>query len=268
MAAIVEARWRDGQFSSLEDFINRVAISIDQISLLIRINAFRFTGADRYELLWQAHFKMDKTPKKALQKQLFVPKFRQTSIPKLTTTQQELAFEQIELLGFPLCSHFDLLVEEPRNGNTCKDLPNHLKKKILIYGYVVNIKTTHTGKGKRMQFGTFLDRDGHFFDTVMFPPVAARITFRGSGIYAVYGKVVEEFDFCSIEVEDMRKADYIQDPRYAEDNPQTMQRLDKQASLRDRRMGNSNGYRRMELPHEKVDVHQRGAGRKPGRVRE
>ncbi|WP_090755757.1 DNA polymerase III subunit alpha [Nonlabens sp. Hel1_33_55] len=268
MTSIVEARWRDGDFLSLDDFINRVVISIDQISLLIRINAFRFTGTDRYELLWQAHFKMDKTPKKALQKQLFVPKFRQAHIPKLTTTQYELAFEQIELLGFPLCSHFDLLVEEPRNNNTCKDLARYLNRKILIYGYVVNIKTTHTAKGKRMQFGTFLDGDGHFFDTVMFPPVAAKISFRGSGIYAVYGKVVEEFDFCSIEVEDMRKADYIQDPRYAEDNPQTIQRLDKQASLRDRRMGNGNGYRRPELPHEKVNVHQPGAGRKPGKVRE
>ncbi|AZQ45139.1 DNA polymerase III subunit alpha [Nonlabens ponticola] len=267
MRLITEARWYDGDFKSLEDFINRVGISIDQMSLLIRINAFRFTGIDRYELLWQAHFKMDKTPKKALQKQLFVPKFRQASIPKLTTTLQELAFEQIELLGFPLCSHFDLLVKPPVNNNTCKDLKDHLNRNILIYGYVVNIKTTHTGKGKRMQFGTFLDRDGHFFDTVMFPPVAARITFRGSGIYAVYGKVVEEFDFCSIEVQDMKKADYIEDPRYAEDNPQTIHRLDKQASLKDRRMGNGNGYRRQELPHEKVDVYQRGAGRKPGKVR-
>jgi DNA polymerase-3 subunit alpha len=268
MRRIIEARWLDGSFKSLEDFINRVAISMDQMALLIRINAFRFTGVDRYELLWQAHFKMDKTPKAALQKKLFVPRFRQASIPRLTTTQQELAFEQIELLGFPLCSHFDLLVRPPKNNNTRKDLKAHLNKMILIYGYVVNIKTTHTGKGKRMQFGTFLDRDGYFFDTVMFPPVAARITFRGSGIYGVYGKVVEEFDFYSIEVQDMRKSDYIEDPRYAEDNPQTLQRLDKQASLRDRRMGNGNGYRRPELPHEKIDVHQRGAGRKPRKVKE
>jgi len=268
MTRIVEARQQDGFFHSLEDFINRVAISIDQVSILLRINAFRFTGMDRYELLWQAHFKMDKTPKKALQQKLFVPKFRQASVPKLTTTQQELAFEQIELLGFPLCSHFDLLVEQPRNRNTREDLIAHKDGMILIYGYVVNIKTTHTSNGKRMQFGTFLDRNGHFFDTVMFPPVAARITFRGSGIYAVYGKVVEEFDFYSIEVHGMRKADYIQDPRYAEDNPQTMQRLEKQASLRDRRMGNGNGHRKTEFQMEDVRVHQPGAGRKPGKVRE
>jgi len=268
MMRIVEARQQDGFFKSLEDFLNRVLISIDQISILIRINAFRFMEVDRYILLWQAHYKLDKTPKAALQSKLFVPQYRDATIPKLTTTPQELAFEQIELLGFPLCSHFELLVERPRNNNTRKDLIAHKDGMILIYGYVVNIKTTHTAKGKRMQFGTFLDRDGHFFDTVMFPPVAARITFRGSGIYMVYGKVVEEFDFYSIEVHDMRKADYIQDPRYAEENPQTMQRLEKQASLRDRRMGNGNGHRKTEFQMEDVRIHQPGAGRKPGKVRE
>jgi DNA polymerase-3 subunit alpha len=52
----------------------------------------------------------------------------------------------------------------------------------------------------------------------------------------------------------MQKADYIQDPRYAEENPQTMQRLDKQSSLKDRRMGNSNGYRKQELPDKSIEI--------------
>ncbi|MEN8817694.1 MAG: DNA polymerase III subunit alpha, partial [Nonlabens sp.] len=259
---IVEERDRNGWFLSLEDFINRVLISIEQLSILIRINAFRFTNTDRYELLWQAHYKLDKTPKKVLQSKLFVPDHRHVEIPKLSTTKEELAFEQFELLGFPLCSHFDLLTKPPKNQLGRKEMMDYNKKMILIYGYVVNIKTTNTAKGKRMQFGTFLDHRGEFFDTVMFPPVAAKITFRGSGIYMIYGKVVEEFDFYSIEVHDMKKADYIQDPRYAEENPQTMQRLDKQASLRDRRMGNGNGRRHPELSLENGAIHQPGGGRK------
>ena len=262
MIRLIEARHLDGLFISLEDFINRVLISIDQLSTLIRIDAFRFTGMDRYELLWQAHYKLDKSPQKYIQNKLFVPEHRAATIPQLHTTRLELAYEQIELLGFPLCSHFDLLVEEPINNYGLENMKTHHNKMILIYGYVVNIKTTHTAKGKRMQFGTFLDCNGRFFDTVMFPPVAAKITFRGSGIYKIYGKVVEEFDFYSIEVHDMQKADYIQDPRYAEENPQTIQRLDKQSNLRDRRMGNSNSYRKQELPHEKIEIHQPGGSRK------
>jgi DNA-directed DNA polymerase III PolC len=244
MIRIIETRHLDGVYTSLDDFINRVFISIEQLSILIRINAFRFTGMDRYELLWQAHYKLEKTPQKYIQNKLFVPEYRAATLPQLHTTSQELAYEQIELLGFPLCSHFDLLVEPPTNNNNLNDIKAHNKKMILIYGYVVTIKTTHTAKGKRMQFGTFLDCKGHFFDTVMFPPVAAKISFRGSGIYKIYGKVVEEFDFYSIEIHDMQKADYIQDPRYAENNPQTMQRLNKQADLKDQRMGNSNGHNR------------------------
>ncbi len=235
---IIEERDKKGTFKSLENFINRVLISIEQLSILIRINAFRFTGMDRYELLWQAHYKQNKSTEKVHQSKLFVQEYMQIKIPKLSTTPEELAFEQFELLGFPLCSHFDLLIESPKNKLGRKEMIQYHKKMILIYGYVINIKTINTAKGKRMQFGTFLDQRGEFFDTVMFPPVAAKITFHGSGIYIIYGKVVEEFDFYSIEVFDMKKADYIQDPRYAEENPQTIQRLDKQANLRDRRMGN------------------------------
>jgi DNA polymerase-3 subunit alpha len=48
----------------------------------------------------------------------------------------------------------------------------------------------------------------------------------------------------------MQKADYIQDPRYAENNPQTMQRLDKQSSLKERQMGNKSGRSRQKFPNE------------------
>ena len=34
----------NGAFKSLDDFIERVPISIEQIGILIKINAFRFTG--------------------------------------------------------------------------------------------------------------------------------------------------------------------------------------------------------------------------------
>jgi DNA polymerase-3 subunit alpha len=54
------------------------------------------------------------------------------------------------------------------------------------------------------------------FDTVLFPPVAAKYPFRGKGIYRTYGKVVSEFGYLSIEVLKMEKQDVIPDPRYAE----------------------------------------------------
>ena len=67
-----------------------------------------------------------------------------------------------------------------------------------------------------MNFGTFLDREGYFFDTTHFPDIAAAFPFRGKGVYVVTGKVVEEFGFYSIEVTAMQKEPLIEDPRYSE----------------------------------------------------
>jgi DNA polymerase-3 subunit alpha len=52
-----------------------------------------------------------------------------------------------------------------------------------------------------MYFGTFIDIDGDWIDTVHFPPSVKKYPFTGSGCYEIRGKVVEEYDFLSIEVE-------------------------------------------------------------------
>nr|WP_311196110.1 hypothetical protein [Antarcticibacterium sp. 1MA-6-2] len=33
---------------------------MEQLSILLKIGAFRFTGLDKYHLLWKAHFKLNK----------------------------------------------------------------------------------------------------------------------------------------------------------------------------------------------------------------
>ena len=70
-----------------------------------------------------------------------------------------------------------------------------------------------------MFFGTFIDRDGHWIDTVHFPPVAAKYPFRGRGIYEITGKVVEEFEFLTIETEAINKLAYVDDPRFVQVKP-------------------------------------------------
>lgn len=67
-----------------------------------------------------------------------------------------------------------------------------------------------------MYFGTFVDANGDHIDTVHFPPVANKYPLKGRGVYKIIGKVTEEFDCVSVEVEMMEKLDIIQDPRYAD----------------------------------------------------
>ncbi|NNE77765.1 MAG: DNA polymerase III subunit alpha, partial [Pricia sp.] len=212
---ILKERVLNGSFTSLEDFLDRILITMEQISILIRIDAFRFTGVNKHRLLWKAHLFLNKNAKIEHPK-LFPPRPQDFKLPQLQTTELEMAFTQLELLGFCLCSPFDLLAEPPKNTTGSKDLEKYLNHHIDIYGYLVAVKDTSTHTGKLMHFATLVDQHGEVFDTVLFPPVAAKHFFRGKGIYRFYGKVVSEFGFLSIEVIKMRKEDYIQDPRYSD----------------------------------------------------
>ena len=212
---ILKERTENGDFTSLEDFLDRVFITVDQISILIRIDAFRFTEVNKHKLLWKAHLFLNKNVKIDHPK-LFPPEHQDFKIPQLHTTDLEMAFTQLELLGFCLCSPFELLAAPPNNNRCTKDLEPFLNHHIDIYGYLVTVKNAITHNGKRMHFATMIDQEGKVFDTVHFPPVAAQYHFRGRGIYRFYGKVVSEFGFLSIEVIKMEKQNYVPDPRYAD----------------------------------------------------
>ncbi|RAJ25911.1 DNA polymerase-3 subunit alpha [Gelidibacter algens] len=212
---IVKERNENGSFLSMDNFIERVPISIEQISILIKINAFRFTGSNKRELLWEAHLKISKHAVQEHVITLFKTERVHYKTPELPSTALENAFDEIELLGFPLCNPFHLLENHSVNQLRAKHLESLEGKMITIEGYLITTKNTRTSNGKIMHFGNFLDRDGDFVDTVHFPPVAARFPFRGKGIYSITGKVMIEFDCVTIEVERMERLSVIEDPRYS-----------------------------------------------------
>jgi len=204
---ILEARKEGGVFTSLNNFLDRVAISIEQLTILIRINAFRFTKIDKKTLLWKAHYRMNKANNKVPQKQLFEIEIKDFDLPKFETSPADEAYDQIELLGFPLCSPFELVKNPMSKSVMSRDLNNHINQDIIQYGYLVAVKNTRTSKGERMQFGTFLDQEGQFIDTVHFPPVAAKYNLSNKGVYKIYGKVIDEFGFLSVEVNEIVRMD-------------------------------------------------------------
>ncbi|WP_271764982.1 DNA polymerase III subunit alpha [Aquimarina algiphila] len=212
---ILTDRNQNGPYTSLDNFIDRVQISIEQISILIKIEAFRFTEKNKHELLWEAHFKINGAPtQQHNQPLLFKEKRTEYKLPELKTSELETAFEQIESFGFPLSGYYKILASPPKNKNSANQLHKYTNKFIDIYGYLIAMKNTKTHSGKRMAFGTFLDQFGNIFDTVIFPKTQERYKLKGRGIYRIYGKVVEEFNFLSIEVIKIIKQDYIPDPRH------------------------------------------------------
>lgn len=202
---ILQARKQDGPFTSLNDFLDRVSISIEQLTILIRIDAFRFTGVDKKTLLWKAHFRLSKTPVKVPQKQLFHSEVKDFELPEFHSSILDDAYDQIELLGFPLCSPFNLLKNPLPKSVMSRDLHLYVNQEVVQYGYLVAIKNTRTGRGESMQFGTFLDYEGQFIDTVHFPAVAAKFNASVKGVYKICGVVTEEFGFLTLEVSEITR---------------------------------------------------------------
>lgn len=220
-AAVLIERQQNGNFLSLGDFMKRVEISVEQLRLLIRINAFRFTGRTRQQLLWDIHTIVGSEKKTHTESELFETQRKTFSLPELHYSKTDEAWDEIELLGFPLCSPFDLTVppsHQQKKGavilSTASELPKYAGKTISVTGYFVTRKHTRTKKGDIMAFGTFLDKDGQWLDTVHFPDAIKQFPFRGKGCYFITGKVTEEFGFYSIEVIRMERLEYRQ--RYEE----------------------------------------------------
>lgn len=216
MAHTIRERALNGEFRSLSDFCRRAAAGMEQLNILIRAGCFRFTGKTKKELMWEAYLHTGNTELKRVVPELFVVKARKYELPELEHDPLEDAFDEIEFLGFPLCSPFDLLLEKPISSLKVIDLPLFIGKMVMISAYLVTVKDTRTVKGERMQFGTFVDQTGHYLDTVHFPAVVQKCPFRGRGVYAICGQVMEEFDCFIVNVERMEKLSIVQDPRYAD----------------------------------------------------
>jgi DNA-directed DNA polymerase III PolC len=224
----------ENPYTSLEDFIQRVPVTLDQLIILIRVGAFRFTGKQKASLLWEAHMLLNKNSETAKMRngEIFatsLPHHLATaqnggffdSIPakhfELPPLEQNLiadVYDEIELLGFPVTySYFDLLETKFRGDILAHEMAAHVGKTIRMLGLLVTIKYVRTIKKEWMHFGTFIDVNGRFFDTVHFPKAVTEYPFRGDGVYLVKGKIVEEFGFPSLNVEQMAKMPLKPDPR-------------------------------------------------------
>jgi DNA polymerase-3 subunit alpha len=205
-------RHESGIFKSIEDFVDRVAVSLEMATILIRIGAFRFTKMSKSKLLWKAHFLLgNKKPKDVLPSLFKKSNTKAVDVPALDVLPYEDAYDQIEYLGFPLCSPFDLIdAEELKETSRVSQFREKVGKKITIIGYLVHTKSTTT-KGKveqEMKFGTFMDIDGEFFDSVHFPNSIKRYRFSGKGIYRLWGKLTSDYGHVSLETDKMEKIVY------------------------------------------------------------
>ena len=202
---IINERKQNGAFEDVYDFIKRIPMSLEQMRLLIRVGAFSFTNKNKKELLWEIYSLIDPIKKGEPLNELFGVNRQKWQLPALTINAYDDAFDEIELLGFSLGSPFEMLKDKLPPTLTANKLKNHINKTVSIVGYLVTIKNTSTSNGERMSFGTFTDIEGNWIDTVHFPPSLKHYPFIGPGCYILTGKVMEEFDFMSIEINKMER---------------------------------------------------------------
>lgn len=215
---ILNERGLYGDFTSFDDFVDRIKLGIEQLIILIRIDAFRFTGLDKHVLLWEAHLKLDKPKPGQAQPVLFKPKKIDFEIPNIKTENIIDAYDQIELLGFPLCSPYSLLAVNLPTDFLAIDLYKYINKQITICGKLVTAKGTPTKDKRLMHFGTFIDKKGTFFDTVHFPNIAEKYDFRSNGVYLIRGKVVDDLGCLAVIVDFIERLPILPDPRFTDVN--------------------------------------------------
>ena len=164
------------------------------------------------------HF--SKAPERKQKTTLFAIETKQWALPDLPDDLVEDAYDQIEILGFPICSPFEMLSEkmrpdevfaadlEGRNGTTVRH-----GQRVTITGYLISTKQVRTSKGDMMGFVDFIDVKGDCFDATMFPDTFMKYPILGIGVYRMTGKVSDDFGVATLEVEEIRRMGYLGDPR-------------------------------------------------------
>ena len=212
---IPQEREKNGEYRSLEDFVKRIPIGLETLQTFIFAGAFRFTGKSKSELLIEARLLLvNFTPEQRWASLFETPK-KEYQLPKLQRSIYEDAFDEIEILGFPVsCTPFDLLKTRYRGTVMAKDLLRHHKKQVKMLAYLIARKHVPTKRGT-IFFGTWIDVEGNYFDTAHFPDSLEQNPFTGGGCYLLLGTVEVDYHFATVTVQRMAKMPFIPDPRYA-----------------------------------------------------
>ena len=212
---IITEREKQGEFKSLEDFINRIPIGIEGIQILIFIGAFRFTGKTKNQLLVIARLILVNFKPENRNLMLLQEPVKEYKLPTLERSPFEDAFDEIELLSFPVsCTPFDLLQTRYRGAVMARDLIKNHKKTVKMLAYLISRKHVPTKRGT-MYFGTWIDIEGEYFDTAHFTDSLEKYPFQGGGCYLLLGNVEVDYHFPTITVIKMAKMPFIPDPRYS-----------------------------------------------------
>ena len=205
---IVEERKRNGEYTSLADFVYRTNLSYKEISLLIEIGGmdlFKKTRPTLMRLLdIYNRINMDKFANNFFQ-------FSSSGLEKKVTTNSQYSIEKIcaieqEYLGYMVSRHplnfFTKLVNNKKIIPANKTI-NYRGKEVRMLGWFMASKRIKTKKGEIMKFLSLEDLTGTF-EAVLFPKTYlqfAELTLS-LGPYLIKG-IIDKEDERNIVVSNM-----------------------------------------------------------------
>ena len=159
--------------------------------------------------MWEANFLQKKNePALHAGPALFGEEPLEFSLPNLTDHRLDDLYDQIEIMGFTLSNPFELVDDDPGKYLKAKELDQHLGKTVTLLAYFIDRKHVITKNNDDMFFGTFVDQELNWIDTVHFPDSVKKNPLHHGGFYRITGKVVEDFGVYSIEVKKMHIVGY------------------------------------------------------------
>jgi len=208
---ILDERERHGPFRSFDDFLARVKIGENDISILVKAGCFDALEPQRTrpELLWRLHWHLSKRQKESRNKTLSL--FQQNepqevNLPKPRDYDENTVLKhEIETLGFLVSRHpltlYQYKIKSLNYVRAC-DLEKHVGKRVKTIGWFITGKLVNTKKKEMMEFMSFEDTTA-IYETVFFPKTYARFIHMISRTrpFVLEGKVDKQYDAITLVVE-------------------------------------------------------------------
>ncbi|MHA4845386.1 DNA polymerase III subunit alpha [Flavitalea antarctica] len=206
---LLDERKVNGPFKHMQDFIERTNIGLEQLNTLVSIGAFRFTGKGKKHLLWEANFLQKRNqPANHASPALFSEEPVEIRLPALQDYRLDDLFDQMEILGFTLSNPFEMVDDDPSNYVAASGIRDFAGKSITVLAYYIARKGVVTKNRDQMFFGTFVDSNLDWIDTVHFPDSARDYPLHTGGFYRITGRVTEDFGVYTLEATKMARVGY------------------------------------------------------------
>ncbi|MBI9072284.1 MAG: hypothetical protein JEY94_11840 [Melioribacteraceae bacterium] len=194
MLNITGERAKNGKYTSLGDFVDRVDIAPKETELLIKCGAFDFLEQSRPALMWLSYFCFKS--KNTIQYSLFDNEEYLLSQGFMNIPQYQVAqicAVEYETFGFLVSHHpLDFFAKFINHKKIvkAKDMSNYNGKVIKMIGWFMTSKRIKTRKGKIMKFLSLEDLSGTF-EAVLFPNVYSLYAEEtlSAGAFGIVGRV-------------------------------------------------------------------------------